>query len=149
MAGPLIAPSILAGFMLAFVLSLDDFVITNFVAGGTNTFPLWVFGAQRVGIPVQVNVMVNNNFAPTPGASGIFPVVLTAANATGTSTPFTLTLTIGGLPAITSALAASGSRNSKTLPWPSLERQDSRAPINCATRRAIGNPRPSPLLRSR
>ena len=54
---PLIAPSILAGFMLAFVLSLDDFVITNFVAGGTNTFPLWVFGAQRVGIPVQVNVM--------------------------------------------------------------------------------------------
>jgi spermidine/putrescine transport system permease protein len=54
---PLIAPSILAGFLLAFVLSLDDFVITNFVAGQTNTFPLWVFGAQRVGIPPQVNVM--------------------------------------------------------------------------------------------
>jgi spermidine/putrescine transport system permease protein len=54
---PLIAPAILAGFLLAFVLSLDDFVITNFTAGTTTTFPLWVFGAQRVGIPPQVNVM--------------------------------------------------------------------------------------------
>ena len=54
---PLIAPAILAGFLLAFVLSLDDFVITNFVAGPVNTFPLWVWGAQRIGIPPQVNVM--------------------------------------------------------------------------------------------
>jgi spermidine/putrescine transport system permease protein len=54
---PLIAPAILAGFLLAFVLSLDDFVITNFVAGQEATFPLWVFGAQRIGIPPQVNVM--------------------------------------------------------------------------------------------
>lgn len=54
---PLIAPGILAGFLLAFVLSLDDFVITNFVAGQTPTFPLWVYGAQRIGIPPQVNVM--------------------------------------------------------------------------------------------
>ncbi len=54
---PLIAPAILAGFLLAFVLSLDDFVITNFVAGQTNTFPLWVYGAQRIGIPPQVNVV--------------------------------------------------------------------------------------------
>jgi spermidine/putrescine transport system permease protein len=54
---PLIAPAILAGFLLAFVLSLDDFVISNFVAGSTNTFPLWVYGSQRIGIPPQVNVM--------------------------------------------------------------------------------------------
>jgi spermidine/putrescine transport system permease protein len=54
---PLIAPAILAGFLLAFVLSLDDFVITNFTAGQTNTFPVWVYGAQRLGIPPQVNVM--------------------------------------------------------------------------------------------
>jgi spermidine/putrescine transport system permease protein len=60
---PLIAPAILAGFLLAFVLSLDDFVITNFVAGQTNTFPLWVFGAQRIGIPPQVNVMGTLLFA--------------------------------------------------------------------------------------
>ena len=54
---PLIAPAILAGFLLAFVLSLDDFVITNFVSGSTATFPVWVFGATRIGLPPQVNVM--------------------------------------------------------------------------------------------
>jgi spermidine/putrescine transport system permease protein len=54
---PLIAPALLAGFLLAFVLSLDDFVITNFVAGSRVTFPLWVFGAQRIGVPPTVNVM--------------------------------------------------------------------------------------------
>jgi spermidine/putrescine transport system permease protein len=53
---PLILPGILAGFLLAFVLSLDDFVITNFVNGTTNTFPTWVFGATRLGVPPQVNV---------------------------------------------------------------------------------------------
>jgi spermidine/putrescine transport system permease protein len=54
---PIIAPAILAGFLLAFVLSLDDFVITNFVSGSTATFPIWVFGATRIGLPPQVNVM--------------------------------------------------------------------------------------------
>jgi spermidine/putrescine transport system permease protein len=53
---PIILPGILAGFLLAFVLSLDDFVITNFVNGTTNTFPTWVYGASRLGIPPQVNV---------------------------------------------------------------------------------------------
>ena len=53
---PLIVPGILAGFLLAFVLSLDDFVITNFVNGDENTFPTWVFGSARLGIPPQVNV---------------------------------------------------------------------------------------------
>jgi spermidine/putrescine transport system permease protein len=54
---PLIAPAILAGFLLAFVLSLDDFVITNFTSGSVQTFPVWVFGATRIGLPPQVNVM--------------------------------------------------------------------------------------------
>ena len=53
---PLILPGIVAGFLLAFVLSLDDFVITNFVQGQTNTFPTWVYGATRLGVPPQVNV---------------------------------------------------------------------------------------------
>ncbi len=53
---PLILPGILAGFLLAFVLSLDDFVITNFVNGVTNTFPTWVFGSVKLGVPPQVNV---------------------------------------------------------------------------------------------
>ena len=54
---PIIAPAILSGFLLAFVLSLDDFVITNFVSGTTETFPIWVYGATRIGLPPQVNVM--------------------------------------------------------------------------------------------
>jgi spermidine/putrescine transport system permease protein len=51
---PIIFPGILAGALLAFALSIDDFVITNFNSGSVTTFPLWVFGASRVGIPPQV-----------------------------------------------------------------------------------------------
>lgn len=54
---PLIYPGILAGALLAFALSIDDYVITSFVAGETLTFPLWVVGVSRVGVPPQVNVM--------------------------------------------------------------------------------------------
>ena len=54
---PLIAPGILAGALLAFALSIDDFVITLFNAGATVTFPLYVWGAARVGVPPQVNVI--------------------------------------------------------------------------------------------
>jgi spermidine/putrescine transport system permease protein len=39
------------------VLSIDDYVITSFNAGGTTTLPLWIFGASRIGVPAQVNVM--------------------------------------------------------------------------------------------
>lgn len=53
---PLILPGIVAGFILAFVLSLDDFVITNFVMYQARTYPTWVYGATRIGIPPQVNV---------------------------------------------------------------------------------------------
>ncbi|MQA75916.1 MAG: ABC transporter permease subunit [Solirubrobacterales bacterium] len=54
---PLIFPGILAASLLAFALSIDDFIITSFVAGQTLTFPLWVYGAVKVGIPPQVFVM--------------------------------------------------------------------------------------------
>ena len=53
---PIIFPGVLAGALLAFALSIDDFVITNFNAGTTQTFPLWVYGAVKVGIPPQVFV---------------------------------------------------------------------------------------------
>jgi len=53
---PLIAPAILAGALLSFALSVDDFVITYFNAGSKVTFPLFVWGAARVGAPPQVNV---------------------------------------------------------------------------------------------
>ncbi len=60
---PLIWAGILAGGLLAFALSIDDFVITNFNAGTTQTFPLWVYGAVKVGIPPQVFVMGTLIFA--------------------------------------------------------------------------------------
>ena len=54
---PIIAPGIVAGALIAFALSIDDFVITNFNAGAEVTFPLYVWGAARVGVPPQVNVI--------------------------------------------------------------------------------------------
>ena len=54
---PLIMPGVIAGALLAFALSIDDFVITNFNAGSTVTYPLYIWGAARVSIPPQVNVL--------------------------------------------------------------------------------------------
>jgi spermidine/putrescine transport system permease protein len=54
---PLIFPGVLAAAVLAFALSVDDYVITLFNAGATLTFPLWVVGASRFGVPAEVNVM--------------------------------------------------------------------------------------------
>ncbi|MFB4310933.1 ABC transporter permease [Actinomadura sp. GTD37] len=60
---PMIMPGVLAGALLAFVLSIDDFVITNFTSGATVTFPLWIYGSTRTGTPPQVNVMGTLIFA--------------------------------------------------------------------------------------
>jgi spermidine/putrescine transport system permease protein len=54
---PLIAPGILAAGLLSFALSVDDFVITYFNAGTVTTFPLFVWGAARVAVPPQINVV--------------------------------------------------------------------------------------------
>jgi spermidine/putrescine transport system permease protein len=54
---PLIAPGLIAAGLLAFALSIDDFVITYFNAGATTTFPLFVWGAARVATPPQINVI--------------------------------------------------------------------------------------------
>ena len=51
---PLLFPGILAGFLLAFALSMDDFVISQFTQGPATMFPTWVFGSTRVGIPPHV-----------------------------------------------------------------------------------------------
>lgn len=59
---PLIAPAMVAGALLGFALSIDDFVITYFVAGGTQTFPLYVWGAARVTVAPQVNVVASAIF---------------------------------------------------------------------------------------
>jgi spermidine/putrescine transport system permease protein len=54
---PLIAPGIAAAALLAYAISLDDFVVTTFNAGQTSTFPLFIYGASRQGVPPQVNVL--------------------------------------------------------------------------------------------
>jgi spermidine/putrescine transport system permease protein len=54
---PLIAPGILAAGFLAFALSVDVFVITYLNSGAVVTFPLFVWGAARVAIPPQINVI--------------------------------------------------------------------------------------------
>lgn len=59
---PLLAPAILSAALLGFALSIDDFVITYFVAGSTTTFPLFVWGAARVAVPPQVNVIASAIF---------------------------------------------------------------------------------------
>jgi spermidine/putrescine transport system permease protein len=54
---PLIAPALLASLLLCFAISIDDFVVTYFNNGPKITFPLFVWGAARVGAPPQVNVI--------------------------------------------------------------------------------------------
>ena len=63
---PMIAPGVAAAALLASAISIDDYVITSFNAGQTQTFPLFIFGATRQGVPPEVNVL----------ATGLLLVVL-------------------------------------------------------------------------
>jgi len=54
---PMIAPGVAAAALLAAAISIDDYVITSFNAGQTQTFPLFIFGATRQGVPPEVNVL--------------------------------------------------------------------------------------------
>ena len=65
---PLLAPGVMAAGLLAFALSIDDFVISNFNSGTTVTFPLYVYGAALRGIPIQVNVLATLLFVVTVAA---------------------------------------------------------------------------------
>jgi spermidine/putrescine transport system permease protein len=60
---PLIRPGVLAGALMAFALSIDDFVTSNFVSGAAVPFPVWVYGVTRIGIPPQVFVFGSAIFA--------------------------------------------------------------------------------------
>jgi spermidine/putrescine transport system permease protein len=52
---PLMAPGVMSGFILAFIISLDDFIITNFVKGaGVETLPTAIFGAVKSGIKPNI-----------------------------------------------------------------------------------------------
>ena len=54
---PLIAPAILAGFLLSFTFSFDDFIIAFFVAGSETTLPIYVFSSIRRGVTPEINVI--------------------------------------------------------------------------------------------
>ena len=56
---PLIMPGVLAAALLAFALSIDDFVITNFNSGSTVTVPIFIWGAARVAVPPQIYVVAS------------------------------------------------------------------------------------------
>jgi spermidine/putrescine transport system permease protein len=68
---PLILPGVMAAALLAFSLSIDDFVITNFVSGTTNTFPIWIYSIQRNALPVQINVIGSIIFLGAVGLVGL------------------------------------------------------------------------------
>jgi spermidine/putrescine transport system permease protein len=63
---PMIAPGVASAALLSMAISIDDYVITSFNAGQTVTFPLFIFGATRQGVPPEVNVL----------ATGLLVVVL-------------------------------------------------------------------------
>jgi len=63
---PMIAPGVASAALLAMAISVDDYVITSFNAGQTVTFPIFIFGATRQGVPPEVNVL----------ATGLLLVVL-------------------------------------------------------------------------
>jgi putrescine transport system permease protein len=55
---PLIAPAIVAGWLLSFTLSLDDLVIASFMAGpGSTTLPMRVFSSVRLGVTPEINAL--------------------------------------------------------------------------------------------
>ena len=69
---PLILPGIIAAALLAFSLSIDDFVITNFTAGvRTQTFPMFIYAQARVGVPVQAYVIGSIIFLVAVGLVGL------------------------------------------------------------------------------
>jgi spermidine/putrescine transport system permease protein len=54
---PLVLPGIIGAALLSFSLSFDDFIITNLNAGQEVTFPMFVYGANQRGVPMEVNVI--------------------------------------------------------------------------------------------
>ena len=68
---PMIAPGVAAAAMLAAAISFDDYVITSFNAGQTQTFPLFIFGATRQGVPAEVNVLATMLLIAVLGLMGL------------------------------------------------------------------------------
>ena len=54
---PQLMPAVIAGFLLSFTFSLDDYVIASFVAGGRVTLPIYVFASIRRGVTPEINAI--------------------------------------------------------------------------------------------
>jgi spermidine/putrescine transport system permease protein len=54
---PLLMPAIIAGFLLSFTFSFEDFIIAFFVAGPNNTLPIYIFASIRRGITPEINAI--------------------------------------------------------------------------------------------
>ena len=80
---PLIFPGIMAASLLAFSLSIDDFIITNFTSGTHPTFPMWVWASIRNNLPPQIHVIGTIVFV---GAIGLV-VISTVVQARGARRP--------------------------------------------------------------
>jgi spermidine/putrescine transport system permease protein len=72
---PMILPGVVAAFMLCFALSFDDFVISNFLSGRVQTFPTYVYGASRRGVPPQVNVLGTLIFGTMVVVTAVFLIL--------------------------------------------------------------------------
>ena len=72
---PLILPGVMAAALLAFSLSIDDFVVTNFTSGQTVTFPMFIYAKARIGIPPQVNVVGTIIFLTAVGLVAVSTIV--------------------------------------------------------------------------
>jgi spermidine/putrescine transport system permease protein len=72
---PLIRPGIIAAALLAFSLSIDDFIVTNFTSGLVNTFPVWVWGTIRNNLPPQVHVIGTAFFVIAVGAVALSTIM--------------------------------------------------------------------------
>jgi ABC-type spermidine/putrescine transport system permease subunit II len=89
---PLVAPAILAGGLLAFTLSLDNVVITQFVSSpGTTTFPVYVFGTIRTVVKPDIAAMSTILLGLTLLALGVVAFVLRRSGDTSTEIAATFT----------------------------------------------------------
>ena len=77
---PLILPGVMAAALLAFSLSIDDFIITSFVSGTTNTFPIWTYSIIKNALPVQINVVGSMVFLGAVAIVGLSSIRQARAN---------------------------------------------------------------------
>ena len=117
---PLVAPGIAAGALLAFSLSFDDFIITNFNSGDVNTFPKFVWVSSLRGIPAQANVIASAMFFLALIAVLVGQAVTRPEEAEGLSTVPPPAPARRQPPSPTCATRRSGSTARRPTPCPAL-----------------------------